>query len=152
MSVEPFITVTLEERPHYDIFYIVVNHPLPTPLQWVFTMEEVKEGLERCKVKGKRFAFIMDVRQLGMLSLKHTKEFVHLMESYGDMFVDLLIGSSGKIDLSGWTREAQLEATHYAQARGLSRESVLPAVIIKARGKSISDAYLVFKLGDIFGE
>ncbi len=94
MSVEPFITVTLEERPHYDIFYIVVNHPLPTPLQWVFTMEEVKEGLERCKVKGKRFAFIMDVRQLGMLSLKHTKEFVHLMESYGDMFVDLLIGSS----------------------------------------------------------
>ena len=94
MSVEPFITVTLEERPHYDIFYIVVNHPLPTPLQWVFTMEEVKEGLERCKVKGKRFAFIMDVRQLGMLSLKHTKEFVHLMESYGDMFVDLLISSS----------------------------------------------------------
>ena len=61
-------------------------------------------------------------------------------------------GASGKIDLSGWTREAQLEATHYAQARGLSRESVLPAVIIKARGKSISDAYLVFKLGDIFGE
>lgn len=94
MSVEPFITVTLEERPHYDIFYIVVNHPLPTPLQWVFTMEEVKEGLERCKVKGKRFAFIMDVRQLGMLSLKYTKEFVNLMESYGFMFVDYLISSS----------------------------------------------------------
>lgn len=94
MSVEPFITVTLEERPHYDIFYIVVNHPLPTPLQWVFTMEEVKEGLERCKVKGKRFAFIMDVRQLGMLSLKNTKEFVNLMESYGFMFVDYLISSS----------------------------------------------------------
>jgi hypothetical protein len=94
MSVEPFITVTLEERPEYDIFYIVVNHSLPTLLQWVFTMEEVKEGLEKCKVKGKRFAFIMDVRQLGMLSIKHTKEFVALMESYGDMFVGLLIGSS----------------------------------------------------------
>jgi len=94
MSVEPFITVTLEEKPEYDIFFIVVNHPLPTPLQWVFTMEEVKEGLERCKAKGKRFAFIMDVRQLGMLSLKHTKEFVYLMESYSELFMASLIGSS----------------------------------------------------------
>jgi hypothetical protein len=94
MSVEPFITVTLEEKPEYDIFFIVVNHPLPTPLQWVFTMEEVKEGLERCKAKGKRFAFIMDVRQLGMLSLKHTKEFVYLMESYSDLFMASLIGSA----------------------------------------------------------
>jgi hypothetical protein len=94
MSVEPFITVTLEEKPEYDIFYIVVNHPLPTPLQWVFTMEEVREGLERCKVKGKRFAFIMDVRQLGMLSIKNTKEFVYMMESYSDLFMSCLVASS----------------------------------------------------------
>ena len=26
-------------------------------------------------------------------------------------------GQSGRIDLPGWTREAQLEATHYAEAR-----------------------------------
>ena len=94
MSVEPFITVTLEEKPDYDIFFIVVNHPLPTPLQWVFTMEEVRDGLERCKKKGKRFAFIMDVRKLGMLSIKNTREFVGLMESFGEMFMSLLIGSS----------------------------------------------------------
>jgi hypothetical protein len=61
-------------------------------------------------------------------------------------------GASNRIDLSGWTKEAQLEATHYAEARGLSREAITPAVIIKARGKSIADAYLVFRLGDIFGD
>ena len=61
-------------------------------------------------------------------------------------------GASGRIDLSGWTKEAQLEATHYAEARGLDRESILPAVIIKARGKSIADSYLVLRLGDVFGE
>jgi len=60
-------------------------------------------------------------------------------------------GANGKITLSGWTAEAQVEATHYAEARGLARESVLPAVVIKARGKSIDDAYLVFRLGDVFG-
>ena len=60
-------------------------------------------------------------------------------------------GESGRIDLSGWTKEAQTEATNYAQARGFQREEVLAAVVIKARGKSISDAYLVLRLGDVFG-
>jgi hypothetical protein len=60
-------------------------------------------------------------------------------------------GQSGRIDLPGWTREAQLEATHYAQARGIKREAVMPAVVIKARGKGIADAYLVLRLGDVFG-
>jgi hypothetical protein len=60
-------------------------------------------------------------------------------------------GQSGRIDLPGWTREAQLEATHYAEARGIKREAVMPAVVIKARGKGIADAYLVLRLGDVFG-
>jgi hypothetical protein len=59
-------------------------------------------------------------------------------------------GQSGRIDLSGWTKEAQIEATHYSEARGIKRTSVLPAVIIKARGKKIADSYLVLRLGDVF--
>jgi len=59
-------------------------------------------------------------------------------------------GQSGRIDLSGWTKEAQIEATHYSEARGIEKSSILPAVIIKARGKSIADAYLVLRLGDVF--
>lgn len=59
-------------------------------------------------------------------------------------------GAGNAIDLSGWTREAQLEATHYAEARGQQRGAVTAAVIIKARGKSIADAYLVLRLGDMF--
>jgi Holliday junction resolvase len=58
-------------------------------------------------------------------------------------------GQSGRIDLSGWTKEAQLEATHYAEARQIDRKAIIPAVVIKARGKSISDAYLVLRLGDV---
>jgi len=60
-------------------------------------------------------------------------------------------GASNAINLSGWQKESQVEAGHYAEARGLKAEDVLPAVIIKARGKSIDDAYLVFRLGDVFG-
>ncbi len=61
-------------------------------------------------------------------------------------------GAGNKVDLSGWSKEAQLEAVHYAEARGLSQEEVVAALVIKARGKSIADAYLVLRLGDIFGE
>ena len=60
-------------------------------------------------------------------------------------------GQSGRIDLSGWTKEAQTEAEHYSQARGLDRNAVLAAVLIKARGRSIEDSYLVLRLGDVFG-
>ena len=60
-------------------------------------------------------------------------------------------GAGNAIDLSGWTREAQTEAGHYAAARGLDRDAVLAAVLIKARGKSIADSYLVLRLGDVFG-
>jgi hypothetical protein len=61
-------------------------------------------------------------------------------------------GASGKITLPGWTAEAQVEADHYAEARNIDRNAILPAVIIKARGKSIDDAYLVLRLGDVFGD
>ena len=59
-------------------------------------------------------------------------------------------GAGNAIDLSGWTKEAQIEATHYSEARGIDRRAVLPAVVIKARGKSIADSYLVLRLGDLF--
>ena len=61
-------------------------------------------------------------------------------------------GANGRINLSGWIREAQIEAANYANARSIDPQAILPAVIIKARGKSISDSYLVFRLGDVFGK
>jgi hypothetical protein len=61
-------------------------------------------------------------------------------------------GQSGRIDLSGWSKESQVEATHYAEARGIDRRAILPAIVIKARGKAIADSYLVMRLGDVFDD
>jgi len=57
-------------------------------------------------------------------------------------------GRDGSIDLSGWLREARLERSHYADARGLL-DGTAGVVLIKARGKSIEDSYLVIRLGDV---
>lgn len=61
-------------------------------------------------------------------------------------------GAGNAINLSGWQKESQVEATHYAEARGIERGGILPAVLIKARGKAIADSYLVIRLGDVFGK
>jgi len=59
-------------------------------------------------------------------------------------------GQSGRIDLSGWTKEAQTEAGNYAKARDIQPGEILAAVIIKARGKAVEESYVVFRLGDLF--
>jgi len=60
-------------------------------------------------------------------------------------------GAGNAIDLSGWSREAQVEAKNYAASRGLGERATLAVLLIKARGKSIEDSYLVLRLGDVFG-
>ena len=59
-------------------------------------------------------------------------------------------GAGNAINLSGWIKEALVEARNYAEARNIDVSDVLPAVVIKARGKAIADSYLVLRLGDIF--
>jgi hypothetical protein len=59
-------------------------------------------------------------------------------------------GAGNAINLSGWIKEALVEARNYAEARNIDISDVLPAVVIKARGKAIADSYLVLRLGDVF--
>jgi Holliday junction resolvase len=53
----------------------------------------------------------------------------------------------GKIDLSGWLKEADTEALNYKIAKKLAL-SPTPLVIIKASNKGIADAYVVQRLSD----
>ncbi len=58
-------------------------------------------------------------------------------------------GLDGKIDIPGWLREAKVEAQNYADARGMDVGRLVPMVVIKARGKSIDEAYVVMRWGDV---
>lgn len=51
----------------------------------------------------------------------------------------------GRIDLSGWCKEADVEAENYRKAKGLAIAPV-PLVIIKAPNKGIGEAYVVQRL------
>lgn len=55
----------------------------------------------------------------------------------------------GRIDLSGWIREAEVEALNYKIQKNLA-VMPNPLVIIKASNRPISDAYVVQRLGNVF--
>lgn len=54
----------------------------------------------------------------------------------------------GRIDLSGWIREAEIEAENYRVAKRLA-VAPTPLVIIKASNKGVGEAYVVQKLSDV---
>jgi alpha-N-acetylglucosamine transferase len=86
----------LERIKHNDltIFMVTVLRDLPTPLQWQFTIESFREEFERVKNEHNKFAFIMDVREIGRLSIAQIKEFVTLLENYNFILQDYLIATS----------------------------------------------------------
>ena len=94
MELEYF--TKLERYIHNDltIFNLIVLRSMPTPLQWQFTIESIRDEFEHVKKEHNKFAFVMDVREIGLLSLTHIKEFVALLESYSFLLQDYLIASS----------------------------------------------------------
>ena len=57
----------------------------------------------------------------------------------------------GKIDLSGWLREADVEAENYKKAKKLA-VAPAPLVIITASNKGIEDACVVQRLSDVIAK
>ena len=94
MELEYF--TKLERYKHKDltIFNLVVLRELPTPLQWQFTIESMREEFEKVKKEHNKFAFVMDVRAIGLLSLTQIKEFVVLLESHSSILQEYLVASS----------------------------------------------------------
>jgi len=71
----------------------------------------------------------------------------NLITLYTDSVMEWHLTSDGRIDLSGWLREAEIEAENYrVQKRLVLAPS--PLVIIKASNKGIGESYVVQRLRD----
>lgn len=69
-----------------------------------------------------------------------------------DMVYVVEAKNEAKINLTGYVREARVEADNYAKARGLSRQKVMPLVIVKKRNAPIAEAFVVVPLSEFFSE
>lgn len=61
-------------------------------------------------------------------------------------------GKDGRMNLPDWWRQANTEAVNYARARGLALVEVEPLVIVKARSKPVSQAWVVTTLERFYAE
>jgi len=94
MSVEKFVDYTQIINTNYRILFFDVKYPTPTPLQWTFCMNEFKENLEHMKDLNCKFAFVMDVRKIGMISTDYIMEFTKLLMNNGDLLEERLIATT----------------------------------------------------------
>jgi hypothetical protein len=94
MSVEKYIEYTQISNKGYRILLFDVKFPHPTPLQWSFAMNELKEHLEYFKDLNCRFAFIFEAKNIGIISTSYVLEFISVLVSYEVTLETNLIASS----------------------------------------------------------
>jgi hypothetical protein len=94
MELEYFTKLERVQHNDITIFMITVLRELPTPLQWQFTIESFRDEFARVKNEHNKFAFIMDVRKIGRISIAQIKEFVNLLESFTVVLQEYLVASS----------------------------------------------------------
>jgi hypothetical protein len=72
----------------------VVKHSVPTSLQWTFFIEELKNLMDQMNTVKTRFFFVFDVREVGLLSIDHIREFTNTMTKYADLLEHYLIANA----------------------------------------------------------
>jgi len=68
--------------------------PYPTPLQWTFFINEMNENLNVLKKLDCKFAFILDLNLIGLISSSYVLEFVNVLKSESELLESRLIASS----------------------------------------------------------
>jgi len=94
MEIDKFTTITFIKHNDVIVLEFVVNHSVPTSLQWLVSINELKDALEELKNTGVKFAFLFDVQKLGIISLSYMKEFTQIMSDNGPLLESKLYATS----------------------------------------------------------
>jgi hypothetical protein len=94
VNIEKFAEFTHILTKDYRILYLKALMPYPTPLQWTFFINELNENLNVLKKLDCKFAFILDLNLIGLISSSYILEFVNILKSECDLLESYLIASS----------------------------------------------------------
>jgi hypothetical protein len=94
MDIDKFITISYTNYSGMLIMEIMINHALPTQLQWTFALEDLKSNLDNVKNSNIRFGFIFDITKIGLISMGYIKEFIRVIESYTELLESKLYATS----------------------------------------------------------
>lgn len=94
MDIDKFITISYTNYSGMLIMEIIINHALPTQLQWTFALEDLKSNLDNVKNSNIRFGFIFDIAKIGLISMTYIKEFIRVIECYTELLESKLYATS----------------------------------------------------------
>ena len=89
-----FVDFTQIINKDYRILLFDVKCPTPTPLQWTFVVNEVKENFRVLKNLNCEFALVLDVKLVGMISTEYILDFINILKDHGDLLESKLIATS----------------------------------------------------------
>jgi len=93
MEIDKFVDINLIKVDDMVILEFVVRHSIPTSLQWIIAIDEVKQNLQHLKELNINFGFLFDIQKIGLISLNHMKEFTDIMSSNGPLLEEKLYAS-----------------------------------------------------------
>jgi len=94
MSIEKFVEITQIIHKDYRILYFDVKTAHPTPLQWKFCINEFIEHLNVLKHLNCNFAFVMNVKLIGIISSEYIMNFINTLITNQYLLEDKLIATS----------------------------------------------------------
>ena len=94
IAIEKFVEFTQVINKDYRILFFEVKCGSPTPLQWSFLINEFNENIRVLKQLECKFAFVLDVKLIGLISTEYILEFINLLKSVGSFLESKLISTS----------------------------------------------------------
>jgi hypothetical protein len=94
VSIDKYIDFTQIINNDYRILYFDLKVSSPSPLQWKFFINEFSENLDYFKHLQCKFALVMDVKLIGLLSTDYVLEFIKLLVSNRELLESKLIATS----------------------------------------------------------
>ena len=94
INIEKFVEFTQVINKDYRILFFEVKSAYPTPLQWSFLINEFNENIRVLKQLDCKFAFVFDVKLVGLISTEYILEFINLLKSVGVFLESKLISTS----------------------------------------------------------
>jgi hypothetical protein len=93
MEIDKFADINLINEDGMIILEFKVRHSMPTPLQWIIAVDEVKQNLKNLEDAKINFGFLFDIQKIGLVPLNYMKEFTEIMSSNGALLEEKLYAS-----------------------------------------------------------
>lgn len=94
VEIDKYVEITQIINKDYRILYFEVKIQYPSPLQWKFCINELIDHFNVLKHLNTKFAFIMNVKIIGILSTEYIMDFINTLLMFEELLETKLISTS----------------------------------------------------------